>query len=197
MPSICVIIGIAVDRGIVIAGQVAFAKVYPVTQADNDEPLVPRLKGKRIAAAAGDQGCDAHYVCVCGHPPDAEHANRVYHACEEGRRCDGNERVVNQESQLLPEFLIKVRVRDEPALCDRVRFAAETWGQSRAEAVSNAALVSTTMAKSVGEEAGGQRPHSRFCGPFTNALQAMWGFFKWMTVSTSPREGDLQWLLAE
>eukprot|EP00443_Scrippsiella_acuminata_P130630 CAMPEP_0115573630 /NCGR_PEP_ID=MMETSP0272-20121206/1101_1 /TAXON_ID=71861 /ORGANISM="Scrippsiella trochoidea, Strain CCMP3099" /LENGTH=582 /DNA_ID=CAMNT_0003008307 /DNA_START=15 /DNA_END=1764 /DNA_ORIENTATION=- len=120
------------ETGYVIAGRAVFAQVYPVTQADNapHEPLVPGLKGKQIARAPGAQGCDAHCVCVRGFPSDENHQNRTYHACAEGQRPDGTELVVNQEAQLLPEFIVKVNVRDDSKLCARVRLAAETWGRT-------------------------------------------------------------------
>mmetsp|Transcript_76669 Transcript_76669/g.197456 ORF Transcript_76669/g.197456 Transcript_76669/m.197456 type:complete len:533 (-) Transcript_76669:346-1944(-) len=120
------------QTGVVVAGRAAFCQVYPVTQADNDAPLRPGMKGKRIASAKEASGCDAHFVCVRRHPPNDDHDNWTYHACAEGERPDGTELVVNQEVQYLPEYVVKVRVRDDPdalRLCEQVREAAGSWGR--------------------------------------------------------------------
>lgn len=124
--------------GVVLAGRAVFANVYPVTQVDDDQPLEaglpsepgrPGLKGKRIASAQGAQGCDAHYVCVRGWPPHGEHNNTTYHTCAEGERPDGNELVVSQEAQYLPEYAIVVKVDDSSMLSDIIGLAARSWGR--------------------------------------------------------------------
>lgn len=120
------------ETGFVIAGRVVFGNVFPVTQADNDKPLASAWKGTRLA-----EDCDAHYACVRGVPPNAHHANRTYHACEERQRPDADELVVNQEAHLLPEYLVKVRVVDDAQLCDHIRLAEEHWGRRPVEAASS------------------------------------------------------------
>lgn len=119
------------ESGYVVAAQAVFAQVYPITQADNDEPLKPKFKGARIGFPAGAQGCDAHFVCVRGFPPNENHGNRTYHACEAGQRPDGTELVVSQEVQLLPEYIIHIKVSSDPLVCKHVHVAAERWGRSR------------------------------------------------------------------
>jgi len=122
------------QTGVIVVGTVAFCEVYPVTQSDNKDPLrplEPGLKGKRIAGAPGATGCDAHFVCVQRHPPDDDHKNFTYHACEEGTRPAGTELVVNQEAQLLPEYIVSFRVQNDEQLCRQVRVAAEAWGRSQ------------------------------------------------------------------
>jgi len=150
-------------NAVVIVGQVAFSQVYPVTRADNDSPLEsvtlncedtplprdPGLKGKRIASAPGAKGCDAHFVCVRRHPPFGSHRNATYHACAEGERPDGTELVVNQEAQYLPEYLVRVRICDDPELCAAVGKAALSWGrrlQPTEEAASAASAASAEAA---------------------------------------------------
>jgi len=127
------------QTGYVIAGRAVFVHVYPVTQQDNDSPLKPALKGHRIAAPESATGCDAHYVNVRGHPPNEDYVNRTYHACCEGERPDGNELVVGQESQILPEYIVEVRVCGDDNGCEFVRLAAEHWGRSPADIVSSCA----------------------------------------------------------
>eukprot|EP00746_Dinoflagellata_sp_MGD_P164451 gnl/MRDRNA2_/MRDRNA2_93081_c0_seq1.p1 gnl/MRDRNA2_/MRDRNA2_93081_c0~~gnl/MRDRNA2_/MRDRNA2_93081_c0_seq1.p1 ORF type:complete len:547 (+),score=101.60 gnl/MRDRNA2_/MRDRNA2_93081_c0_seq1:79-1719(+) len=125
------------ESGYVIAAQAVFAQVYPITQADNDEPLKPKFKGARIGFPDGAQGCDAHFVCVRGFPPNENHVNRTYHACAAGQRPDGTELVVSQEVQLLPEYIIHVKVGSDPLICKHVHLAAERWGRSEAMATSS------------------------------------------------------------
>ena len=98
------------EEGWVIAAKLVYLQVYPVTEADNSTPLEPGLKGKRIGDADGACGCDCQFVCVRGHPPFGKHQNRTYHACKHGERPEATEIVVNQEAQILPEYLIKVQV---------------------------------------------------------------------------------------
>lgn len=149
------------ETGFVIAGRVVFGNVFPVTQADNDEPGVSALKSKRLA-----EDCDAHYVCVRGVPPNAQHANRTYHACEERQRPDANELVVNQEAQLLPEYLVKVRVVDDPQLCTQIRLAEEHWGRRPVEAASSdiqerVATVRTQEAEAAAQVRRGHHLHQQ------------------------------------
>jgi len=153
----------------VIAGRAAFSEVYPVTQADDESPLqtvddgcVPRtpgLKGKRIACAPGAKGCNAHFVCVRRHEPFGEHKNATYHPCAEGERPDGTELVVNQESQYLPEYLVKVKICDDPELCAAVRQASLSWGrhsQPRQDAATPA-LAEKAPSVSAGTDGSSQR----------------------------------------
>jgi len=139
------------QTGVIVAGKVAFCEVYPVTQADNKDPLRPMqpgLKGKRIAGAPGASGCDAHFVCVRRHPPNDDHSNFTYHACEEGFRPDGTELVVNQEVQLLPQYIVCFKVQNDDRLCRQVRMAAETWGRSLCSLAASASLPTSTNATS-------------------------------------------------
>ena len=96
-------------EGLVIVAKLVYAQVYPVTQADNDTPLKPGLKGKQIAAADGALGCDCQFVCVRRHPPFGNRSNFTYHACSHGERPDATEIVVNQEARILPEYIVMVQ----------------------------------------------------------------------------------------
>lgn len=98
--------------GYVVAGRAVYAHAFPVTQAENETPLKPGLKGTRIASAPGSQGADLQFVCVRGIPPFDGHTNRTYHAVDRGRRHEATELVTNQEAHFLPEFIVHVSIVD-------------------------------------------------------------------------------------
>ena len=68
---------------------------------------------------------DVHFVCVHGVPPFGDEKRRTYHACHPGQRPQGTELVVNMESQLLPEYILEVRVTDDDAPLQKMRSVAE------------------------------------------------------------------------
>uniref|UniRef100_A0A7S4SEH0 PARP catalytic domain-containing protein n=1 Tax=Alexandrium monilatum TaxID=311494 RepID=A0A7S4SEH0_9DINO len=115
--------------GIVVVAQAAFAYIYPVTRADytSDDPPECGLKGQRLK-----RGCDAHVVCVHRTPPYAGELRWTYHACHADQRVHATELVIQQESHLLPQFVVEVEVLNNPTKQREVQLAFQhgSHGQS-------------------------------------------------------------------
>jgi hypothetical protein len=112
--------------GYLVVARACFVNVYPVTQADNfGDPMEPGLKGKPVGgySALGSRGCDAHFACVRSYEPRDGEERVTYHACFPCEREEGTELVVSQEAQLLPQYIMKVRVRDNPTAVRKIRDA--------------------------------------------------------------------------
>jgi len=137
-----------------VCGRAVYSDVYPVTQANNESPLRPALKGKRIGEPKlGTKGCDGHFVCVKGvppHNPDKEgdalvvpriwdpeastwacgEKNWTFHPCFPGERAEATELVLNEDDQLLPEFIVEVQVTSDVDLLTRMKHVFEEMGRA-------------------------------------------------------------------
>lgn len=106
--------------GFLVAGRACFSNVFPVTNGDD-------LRGKPIGgkAARGAKGCDAHFVLVRPVPPHGQEERRTYPVCGPHERHKGNELVISNPFQFLPEFIIEVCVGSNEDLLQRAKAAAD------------------------------------------------------------------------